>query len=291
MDIKTLWMGNIESYMDEPYLRNFFSDEEGLSTIKIIKDKNTGVPAGYAFVEFFTPQNAKVFLEKYNNRPMPGSNVPFRLNWASYSGGKTGTPEFSIFVGDIASDATETQITQAFRLKFPSALGLKIVTDPISGHSKGYGFMKFSNEREANLAIDTMQGVYIGSKPIRVSKASSRGNPVPTTNEVESVSQPTQSMTGWSQYGYQQQMIGYNADGQTTQNQQYGMYPAQAEAYEYHQRCYSSFNVQNEYPQVYDVNFFVRQHDTYTDNSTFVTERVSSLLSDLTCTSFTKIQK
>lgn len=43
--------------------------------------------------------------------------------------------------------------------------------DPSTGHSKGYGFVKFSNSREADLAADAMQGVYIGSKPIRVSKA------------------------------------------------------------------------------------------------------------------------
>jgi hypothetical protein len=42
MDLRTIWMGSVETHMDDPYMRNYFSDEDGLLQIKIIKDKQTG---------------------------------------------------------------------------------------------------------------------------------------------------------------------------------------------------------------------------------------------------------
>lgn len=49
---KTLWMGDIEHWMDETYISSLYSHTGGLASVKIIKDKNTGLPAGYGFIEF-----------------------------------------------------------------------------------------------------------------------------------------------------------------------------------------------------------------------------------------------
>ena len=46
--------------------------------------------------------------------------------------------------------------------RFPSCKSAKIMTDPISGMSRGYGFVRFSDEQDQQRALSEMQGVYCG---------------------------------------------------------------------------------------------------------------------------------
>ena len=45
------------------------------------------------------------------------------------------------------------------------------MTDPQSGASRGYGFVRFSDERDQLNALADMQGVYCGNRPMRISTA------------------------------------------------------------------------------------------------------------------------
>lgn len=45
------------------------------------------------------------------------------------------------------------------------------MTDPISGMSRGYGFVRFSDENDQQQALQQMQGVYCGNRPMRISTA------------------------------------------------------------------------------------------------------------------------
>ena len=47
----------------------------------------------------------------------------------------------------------------------------KIITDPSTKISKGYGFVKFANSEEAQMAIHQMNGTQFGGKIIKVSTA------------------------------------------------------------------------------------------------------------------------
>ncbi|KAL6965692.1 Polyadenylate-binding protein rbp47b' [Sarracenia purpurea var. burkii] len=46
-----------------------------------------------------------------------------------------------------------------------------VVTDPNTGRSKGYGFVKFADEMERNCAMTEMNGVYCSTRPMRISAA------------------------------------------------------------------------------------------------------------------------
>jgi RNA recognition motif-containing protein len=45
------------------------------------------------------------------------------------------------------------------------------MTDPISGMSRGYGFVRFADEQDQQRALTEMQGVYCGNRPMRISTA------------------------------------------------------------------------------------------------------------------------
>ncbi|KAL9086419.1 MAG: hypothetical protein Q9159_004196 [Coniocarpon cinnabarinum] len=80
-------------------------------------------------------------------------------------------PEYSIFVGDLGPEVNEYVLVSLFQARFPSCKSAKIMSDPISGMSRGYGFVRFSDESDQQRALTEMQGVYCGNRPMRISTA------------------------------------------------------------------------------------------------------------------------
>ncbi|XP_028757148.1 polyadenylate-binding protein RBP47B' [Neltuma alba] len=173
-EVRTLWIGDLQYWVDENYLSHCFAHTGEVVSIKIIRNKITGQPEGYGFVEFVSHAAAERILQTYNGTQMPGTEQTFRLNWASFGIGERrpdAGPEHSIFVGDLAPDVTDYLLQETFRAHYPSVRGAKVVTDPNTGRSKGYGFVKFSDETERNRAMSEMNGVYCSSRPMRISAA------------------------------------------------------------------------------------------------------------------------
>nr|XP_009794615.1 PREDICTED: polyadenylate-binding protein RBP47 isoform X1 [Nicotiana sylvestris] len=173
-DNKTIWIGDLQQWMDESYLHSCFSQAGEVISVKIIRNKQTGQSERYGFVEFNTHAAAEKVLQSYNGTMMPSAEQPFRLNWAGFSTGEkraeTGS-DFSIFVGDLASDVTDTMLRDTFASRYPSLKGAKVVVDANTGHSKGYGFVRFGDESERSRAMTEMNGVYCSSRAMRIGVA------------------------------------------------------------------------------------------------------------------------
>ncbi|XP_059430539.1 polyadenylate-binding protein RBP47B' isoform X2 [Corylus avellana] len=173
-EVRTLWIGDLQYWVEESYLHGCFAHTGEVVSIKIIRNKITGQPEGYGFIEFVSHAAAERILQTYNGTLMPGTELTFRLNWASFGIGERrpdAGPEHSIFVGDLAPDVTDYLLQETFRAQYPSVRGAKVVTDPNTGRSKGYGFVKFSDEAERNRAMTEMNGVYCSTRPMRISAA------------------------------------------------------------------------------------------------------------------------
>ncbi|KAJ7980775.1 Polyadenylate-binding protein [Quillaja saponaria] len=173
-EVRTLWIGDLQYWVDETYLSSCFAHTGEVVSIKIIRNKITGQLEGYGFVEFVSHAAAERVLQTYNGTQMPGTEQTFRLNWASFGIGERrpdAGPEHSIFVGDLAPDVTDYLLQETFRAHYPSVRGAKVVNDPNTGRSKGYGFVKFSDETERNRAMTEMNGVYCSTRPMRISAA------------------------------------------------------------------------------------------------------------------------
>ncbi|KAI8470821.1 MAG: hypothetical protein J3K34DRAFT_508565 [Monoraphidium minutum] len=80
---------------------------------------------------------------------------------------------FSVFVGDLTPEISDFVLMEAFRQFYPSVTSAKVITDPSTGRSKGYGFVRFTSEPERDRALE-MQGFNLGGRPIRVSLATAR---------------------------------------------------------------------------------------------------------------------
>ncbi|GMH13007.1 hypothetical protein Nepgr_014848 [Nepenthes gracilis] len=176
-EVRTLWIGDLQYWVDESYLHSCFAYTGEVVSIKIIRNKTTGQPEGYGFVEFNSHAAAERILQTYNGTSMPGTDQLFRLNWASFGIGERRAdagPEHSIFVGDLAPDVADYLLQETFRVHYPSVRGAKVVMDPTTGRSKGYGFVKFADETERNRAMTEMNGAYCSSRPMRISAATAK---------------------------------------------------------------------------------------------------------------------
>jgi RNA recognition motif-containing protein len=184
-ETKSLWMGEIEPWMEESAIAKLYAHVTQVVSVKIIKDKMTGLPAGYGFVEFESHEMAKRVLETLNGTPVPGLNKMFRLNWAVQSGsttrtyqptipniggypGPSGAGDFSVYVGDLDPNVTDSILLDAFSQNYKSIISANVIVDPITKRSKKYGFVRFGDNNEATKAIYEMSGKYILSRPIKL---------------------------------------------------------------------------------------------------------------------------
>ncbi|XP_022635342.1 polyadenylate-binding protein RBP47B' isoform X2 [Vigna radiata var. radiata] len=200
-EVRTLWIGDLQYWVDETYLAHCFAHTGEVLSIKIIRNKMTGQPEGYGFVEFVSHEAAERVLQTYNGTFMPGTEQTFRLNWASFGIGERrpdAGPEHSVFVGDLAPDVTDYLLQETFRAHYHSVRGAKVITDPNTGRSKGYGFVKFSDENERNRSMSEMNGVYCSTRAMRISaatpKKSTSGHAAPSkpVNQTPAYTAPVQ---------------------------------------------------------------------------------------------------
>lgn len=192
-ETKSLWMGEIEPWMEESAIAKLYAHVAQVVSVKVIKDKMTGLPAGYGFVEFDSHETAKRVLETLNGTPVPGLNKMFRLNWAVQSGssirthqpsipniggypGASGSGDFSVYVGDLDPNVTDSILLDAFSQNYKSILSANVIVDPITKRSKKYGFVRFSDNGEATKAIYEMSGKYILSRPIKLNVGFKKSN-------------------------------------------------------------------------------------------------------------------
>ncbi|KAI3753938.1 hypothetical protein L2E82_26003 [Cichorium intybus] len=176
-EIRSLWIGDLQYWMDEAYVTNCFYNTGEVLTVKIIRNKQTGQPEGYGFIEFRSRAGAENALQTYNGAQMPGSEQNFRLNWATLGAGERrndDTPDYTIFVGDLAADVSDYILQETFKSVYPSVKGAKVVTDRTTGRSKGYGFVRFGDESEQVRAMSEMNGVLCSSRPMRIGPAATK---------------------------------------------------------------------------------------------------------------------
>ncbi|KAG7193227.1 RRM protein [Scheffersomyces spartinae] len=204
---RTLWMGDLDPWLDVSGVQDlWWKILHRKVNVKLIKPKYSNITmnfsscastdtqqhSGYCFIEFETFEDAQRALA-LNGQLLPDIAIPsqqhfpnnpdnqkkyFRLNWAS---GATlnapiiQSPEYSLFVGDLSASTTEAHLLAFFQKHYPKSIKtVRVMTDPTTGKSRCFGFVRFTNENERQQALIEMNGVWLGGRPIRVALASPR---------------------------------------------------------------------------------------------------------------------
>ncbi|XP_020502293.1 tRNA selenocysteine 1-associated protein 1 isoform X4 [Labrus bergylta] len=240
--MSTLWMGNLETYMDEKFVTRAFSTMgEQVVNVRIIRNKMTGGALGYCFVEMTDEATAERCLRKINGKALPGASPPtrFKLNRATFGKQDSGQM-YSLFVGDLTPEVDDGMLYEFFYNRYPSCRGGKVVLDTM-GNSKGCGFVQFPDERLQKRALEECQGAMgLGSKPLRLSLAANKNRQQQSENKSwQPGSSYKYNYDHYNQYNqYQQQAYPgyYNSWGYDQNGAGYG--------YNYPQYDYSQYAAQ-----------------------------------------------
>eukprot|EP00172_Hildenbrandia_rubra_P003594 Plantae.Rhodophyta-Hildenbrandia_rubra.ctg5964.p1 GENE.Plantae.Rhodophyta-Hildenbrandia_rubra.ctg5964~~Plantae.Rhodophyta-Hildenbrandia_rubra.ctg5964.p1 ORF type:complete len:390 (+),score=67.56 Plantae.Rhodophyta-Hildenbrandia_rubra.ctg5964:293-1462(+) len=174
----SIWVGDLDAYMDENFLRSVVNAcgwGADITRIKVVRDRYSGSHSGYGFFDAVSPEAAARVLNSGSGMPIPGTNRCWRLNMGRSANGGVVQAETNVYVGDLEPSTTDFELMSAFRPRYSSVRHAKIVCNEF-GQSKGYGFVRFASAQEAERAVVEMNGFEFHSKPIRLSMATGRAN-------------------------------------------------------------------------------------------------------------------
>lgn len=75
-----------------------------------------------------------------------------------------------LYVGSLPYETTDAELSELFA-QAGTVDSAKVITDRISGRSKGFGFVEMSNDEGAQKAIQTLNGHQLGGRTIVVNEA------------------------------------------------------------------------------------------------------------------------
>jgi len=169
---RTIYVGNIDQLITEEFVRALFGQVGRVVQAKIFYD--WGSFSVFAFLEFSEHREA-VRAIAFNGRILFNRDMKVRLMSIPAPRERIDTAEhFHVFVGDLDCSIDDNSLREAF-----SSMGAisdaKVIREPGTLRSKGYGFISFPIREDAQRAIEEMNGKTVGRRSVRVNWASRRG--------------------------------------------------------------------------------------------------------------------
>ncbi|KAL0696488.1 hypothetical protein Bca4012_063668 [Brassica carinata] len=158
---RSVYAGNIHTQVTEVLLQEIFASTGPVESCKLIrKDKSS-----YGFVHYFDRRSAGLAIMSLNGRHLFGQ--PIKVNWAYATGQREDTSShFNIFVGDLSPEVTDAALFESFSA-FNTCSDARVMWDQKTGRSRGFGFVSFRNQQDAQNAINEMNGKWLSSRQIR----------------------------------------------------------------------------------------------------------------------------
>jgi cold-inducible RNA-binding protein len=75
-----------------------------------------------------------------------------------------------MYVGNMSYSTTEEALTGLFG-EFGEVTSVKIITEPVTNRSRGFGFVEMTNDEEAENAIKALNGKEVDGRMLKVNEA------------------------------------------------------------------------------------------------------------------------
>ncbi|XP_074302095.1 oligouridylate-binding protein 1B-like [Silene latifolia] len=175
---RSVYVGNIHPQVTEASLQEVFASSGPVEGCKLVRKEKSS----YGFVHYYDRRYASMAIMTLNGRHLFGQ--PIKVNWAYTSSQREDTSNhFNVFVGDVSPEVTDAMLFACFSV-YPSCSDAKVMWDQKSGRSRGFGFVSFRNQQDAQSAINELTGKWLGSRQIRcnwATKGATSGDDKPST--------------------------------------------------------------------------------------------------------------
>uniref|UniRef100_A0A7C9A360 RRM domain-containing protein n=1 Tax=Opuntia streptacantha TaxID=393608 RepID=A0A7C9A360_OPUST len=158
---RSVYVGNIHPQVSEPLLQEVFSSTGAIEGCKLIRKEKSS----YGFVDYYDRRSASLAIVTLNGRHLFGQ--PIKVNWAYASSQREDTTHhYNIFVGDLSPEVTDATLFACFSV-YQSCSDARVMWDQKTGRSRGFGFVSFRDQQDAQSAINDLNGKWLGSRQIR----------------------------------------------------------------------------------------------------------------------------
>ncbi|KAM7263601.1 hypothetical protein ACFE04_001284 [Oxalis oulophora] len=192
-----LYVGNLPFSVDNAQLTEVFSQAGTVVNVEIVYDKRTAVERsrGFGFVTMETVQQANEAIRLFDGTEIGGRNVKVNFPQVPRGGERTmmgarirsTNLEFvdspnKLYAGNLNWTLTSEGLKQAFADQ-PGVLSAKVIHDRISGRPRGFGFVSFETTENLEHALNTMNGVEVEGRALRLNRATERAPVTPTVQD------------------------------------------------------------------------------------------------------------
>lgn len=161
----SLYVGDLAPDVNESLLFEIFSALGPVASIRVCRDAVTRRSLGYAYVNFHQVPDAERAMDTMNFSMIKGK--PCRIMWSQRDPSLRRSNVGNIFVKNLHESIDNKQLYDTFSL-FGNILSCKVVTDPATGLSKGYGYVHYETAEAANAAIEKLDGMLIDGQEVQV---------------------------------------------------------------------------------------------------------------------------
>eukprot|EP00164_Ancoracysta_twista_P011949 GFYU01018612.1.p1 GENE.GFYU01018612.1~~GFYU01018612.1.p1 ORF type:complete len:319 (-),score=74.15 GFYU01018612.1:344-1300(-) len=164
----TCYVGDLDPEVTEPLLWELFTQVGPVVNVHIPKDKLSSTQSKFGFVELRSEEDAEYAINILNFIKLYGKAI--RVNKASRDK-QTQDIGANLFIGNLDSEVDEKMLYDTFSA-FGAILGTpKVMRDPETGESRGFGFVSYNSFEAADAAIETMNSQFLYNRSLNVTYA------------------------------------------------------------------------------------------------------------------------
>jgi polyadenylate-binding protein len=158
----TLYVGNLDSDLDEQRLYEHFSQYGPVNNVRIMRDIYSGDSRGFAFVNYSNPTDAKRAKLTLNHTKIQDNaiRISFKRNPSEID------TKANLYISNLDSKMNSRELEDTCK-EYGNIVSC-VVREDGYGQSLGYGYVQFETEAEAQLCLTGINGTKYFEKEITV---------------------------------------------------------------------------------------------------------------------------